>query len=76
MTFNARAHFVRAGAVVAAAILAAGVAAPLHAQQQQTSSNASERRICVRMELTGTRVVRQVCRTQAEWDRAGGIPTD
>lgn len=80
MIFFARTRIVQAGAVAAAALLAAA-AAPLQAATadqlaaQQRSPNAnSERRICAMVELTGSRVVRRICRTQAEWDRAGGVP--
>ncbi len=44
-----------------------GAAAPR--TEQDTS-----RRVCVRMQLSGSRISREVCRTQAEWDRMGGLP--
>lgn len=34
-----------------------------------------DRVICVRAQLTGSRLYRQVCRTQREWDADGGVPT-
>lgn len=81
MTFSVRGRIVQAGAVAAAALLAAAAAAPLQAltldqqsAQQQGQSASSERRICAMVELTGSRLVRRICRTQAEWDRAGGVP--
>jgi hypothetical protein len=48
-------------------------------RQAASRSSASDRqsqRICVRDEMTGSRMVRNICRTRAEWDRAGGLPTD
>ena len=47
------------------------------AQQAAAARAAAQRseRVCIRMELTGTRVVRNVCRTRAEWDRLGGVPS-
>ena len=47
--------------------------------QAQTSAGApaatanDNRRICLNVELTGSRMVRRVCRTQAEWDARGGL---
>ena len=31
--------------------------------------------ICVRAQLTGSRLNRRICRTQREWDEDGGVPT-
>lgn len=72
------------------ALLAAGAAlafaAPVQAQdsdnQVRAPSGASaaetppaERRICVNMEMTGSRLVRRVCRTPTEWNtQEGGVP--
>ena len=39
----------------------------------QTSQDPN-RRICVRADLSGSRISRQICHTQAEWDRMGGVP--
>jgi len=63
-----------------AAILGAGAAlafaAPVQAQENDNQQRvaprvegggATERRICRRVEFTGSRMVRRVCRTQAEW---------
>jgi hypothetical protein len=43
--------------------------------QGQNQSASSERRICVRSDMPNTRFSRRICRTPAEWERAGGIPT-
>lgn len=64
-----------------AAVIAAGAvvafAAPVQAQETDNqqrvapraeSGSASERRVCRRVEFTGSRMVRRVCRTQAEWN--------
>jgi hypothetical protein len=51
-------------------------AAPAQAQPSGGATNASAedtRRICVNVELSGSRMVRRVCRTQAEWDARGGL---
>ena len=32
--------------------------------------------ICVRTTLNVSLIQRDVCRTRAEWERAGGVPTD
>jgi len=72
----------------AAILLCAGLSAPAFAGdtvtanasaqvRARTSSEANaEQRICVRAEITGSRMQRNICRTRAEWDRAGGLPTD
>lgn len=43
--------------------------------RQPTQSSASERKICVLEESTGRRIMRKVCRTRAQWERLGGLPT-
>lgn len=43
-------------------------------QTSQPRAQTDQRRICVRDELTGTRLARTVCRTRAEWEAAGGVP--
>jgi hypothetical protein len=48
------------------------VAAPRAPQAEQ----APARLICVRDQLTGSHINRRVCRTQAEWDRMGGLAED
>ena len=76
--------------VTAAALIGASLSTPVLAQPQyavsgnaasqqqaapaRSNANSSERQICVRMELTGTRVARRICRTAAEWERSGGVP--
>lgn len=59
------------------------IAAPRdNAAAEQSSSSGSSggapaaddtRRICVNVELSGSRMVRRVCRTQAEWEARGGL---
>jgi hypothetical protein len=52
------------------------------AEQAQPSGGAAtapedSRRICVNVELSGSRMVRRVCRTAAEWEARGGLePTN
>jgi hypothetical protein len=46
------------------------------ATEQQANAEDPERRICVAVELTGSRMVRRVCRTQREWDARGGLESD
>lgn len=79
---------IRGIATVATALIVAGTALPAAAQTQNnvvsqeraatggTSASAarSERRICVRAEMPASRVARNVCKTQAEWNREGGVP--
>lgn len=36
----------------------------------------TERRICVRVELSGSHVTRRICRTQREWDERGGLESE
>lgn len=50
--------------------------APNDATASTQARRANPRRICVRMEMSGTRISREVCRTQAEWDRMGGLPDE
>ena len=40
------------------------------------ASQDPNRRICVRADLSGSRISRHICRTRAEWDRVGGLPDD
>ncbi len=81
---------IRTATTAAIALVLAGLSVPAAAQTQtnivnsaertatssatRSSPSADQRRICVRAEMTGTRVARDVCRTRAEWERAGGIP--
>ena len=43
---------------------------------QNGRNNAANERVCARIELTGSRVARTVCRTRAEWEAHGGLNTD
>lgn len=47
-----------------------------NATEQQTNAEDPERRICVAIELTGSRMIRRVCRTQREWEARGGFEGD
>lgn len=83
-------RFVQAGTAAVVALFISATGAPLRAAPvtsgASTTTNASgqargnasaapaERRICARVELSGTRISRRVCRTQAEWNREGGLP--
>jgi hypothetical protein len=78
---NIRTRFL---AIAAASLMLAGTTAPVQAApaqragaaiQGQNQSASADRKICVRMEMPNTRLPRKVCRTQSEWDRAGGLPT-
>lgn len=79
----------RSAAIAVALTLAVGLAAPVHAQdpstngasssgsagpQQRNVRRARERLICIRGEITGSRIERQVCRTEAEWRAMGDVP--
>jgi hypothetical protein len=44
------------------------------AQTSQPRAQTDQRRICVRAQLTGSRVERLICRTRTEWQAAGGVP--
>lgn len=81
---------IRNTAAAAIALALAGLAGPAAAQTQSNIVNSAERtassssrtatrsadqrQICVRDEITGSRLTRNVCRTRAEWERAGGLP--
>ena len=78
---NIRTRFL---AIAAASLMLAGTTAPAQAApaqragatiQGQNQSASTDRKICIRMEMPNTRLPRKVCRTQSEWDRAGGVPT-
>jgi hypothetical protein len=82
---------IRTAIAAAASIMLAGAAVPAAAQTESNvapnsragGSNASTRtatadpneRVCVRFEISGSRIRREVCQTRAEWARDGGIPT-
>lgn len=51
-----------------------GTAAP--AARRDRAAHDGDRRICVRDAHTGTRIPRQVCKTEAEWEAAGGLDLD
>jgi len=83
MTIVSRTRFLT---IAAASIALAGSIAPAYAaptanragaavQGQNQSADAS-RKICVRTEMPNTRFTRRICRTPAEWDRAGGVPAN
>lgn len=40
------------------------------------ASNNPDREICVRAQITGSRLYRRICRTQRDWDADGGVPTE
>lgn len=77
----------RLAQVAAAALLVVGAGAPVLAApsdaaastqsataEHSASSDRAERRICANVPLSNTRISRRVCRTQAEWNRDGGVP--
>ena len=43
------------------------------ASGQRATDENPDRRICVSVELTGSRMVRRVCRTAREWEERGGL---
>jgi hypothetical protein len=78
---NIRARFLT---LAAASFALAAATAPVQAApaarasaniQGQNQSADAGRKICVRMEMPNSRLPRKICRTQAEWDRSGGVPT-
>lgn len=44
------------------------------AQPEAAGSNDPERTICVRAQITGSRLNRRICRTAREWEEEGGLP--
>ena len=78
-----KALFISAGALFALAVPAAAVTAATTPARPSTASpqdrarteQPSERRICVREALTGSRMVRRICKTEREWEAEGG-PSD
>jgi len=40
---------------------------------QRVNEQAPERRVCVAVEMTGSHVIRRVCRTAREWEERGGL---
>jgi hypothetical protein len=81
MSIVSRTRFIT---IAAATVALAGSLAPAQAApttgraganvQGQNQSADANRKICATVELTGSRMVRRLCRTAAEWERAGGIP--
>ena len=75
---------------IATAVLAVALAAPASAatptpmQRSDSAPSASrtndaearDRRICVRLQIVGTRIPKRVCRTQWQWEQEGGVPTE
>ena len=43
------------------------------ASEQRAADENPGRRICVNVELTGSRIVRRICRTAREWEARGGL---
>jgi hypothetical protein len=80
----------RAVVLAGAAALFAGMSLPGHAQSrsgpdggssspaaapaERNDGDAATRMICVRFELTASRVQRRICRTEAEWRARGEVP--
>ncbi len=59
-------------------VIALGCIAPASArdaaQPETSSSNDPGRTICVRAQITGSRLNRRICRTAREWEEEGGLP--
>ena len=49
---------------------------PMAAPAEAGADADADRRICVRQETTGSRLRTRVCRTRAQWEREGGVPTE
>ncbi len=87
MTLNrtvARLPFIAAAALVTvtsftltAPAQAAGQAAPVAASATAVAVAASDpsTKICVVERLTGSRIDKKICRTKAQWEARGGLPT-
>jgi hypothetical protein len=43
------------------------------ASEQQPQNASPDRRICVDVELTGSRMNHRICRTAREWEERGGL---
>ena len=53
------------------------VRAARNAAQPQAASDDPDRTICVRAQLSGSRLYRRICRTAREWqDLEGGLPEE
>ena len=86
MLYSSRFRFAlaAAGALTAAFSLPAQAAqtAPRSTAPQERPADANadagsdaDRMVCVRAQLTGSRLNRRICRTQREWDMDGGVPS-
>jgi hypothetical protein len=70
---------IAAAALIATALPAAAQNLPAlqsrdsSATGQRAADENADRRICVSVELTGSRMVRRVCRTAREWEERGGL---
>lgn len=49
-------------------------ARPSPEASQRADAAASDRQICVRAQLSGSRMTRRICKTAQEWETAGGLP--
>ena len=88
MSMSTAYRFARVAALAAAATFSMAFTEPGSAARtdprapEQGSSAARtatpdpDREICVRAQLTGSRLNRRICRTQRQWDEDGGVPTE
>ncbi len=89
MLTSARLRAARASAVVAAAALTLGFSLSASAartdaratnaqgatsQSPAATASDSDRMICVRAQLTGSRLNRRICRTERQWAEDGEVP--
>ena len=89
MLTSARFRIARASAVTAAGALALGFSLPAAAAPAAGAASAQsapapaaspaasdpDRMVCVRAQITGSRLNRRICRTVREWEEDGGVPT-
>jgi hypothetical protein len=71
--------FTGLGLATAALLVSAAPAAaesPQARQPARVDSNTQERTICMRVELSNSRIVRRVCRTESEWRARGELDDD
>ena len=47
---------------------------PAPAGDEASADRRNQRRICVRADFTGSRLLRTVCKTEAQWEAEGGVP--
>jgi len=82
-------HLNRAAALAIAGLTIAGLSVPAtatettpnqdrdqHAASTRQRHDGDQRKICVRAQLTGSRMMQRICKTAAQWDAEGGVPTD